>query len=130
MDSRLVTRCDLDQGQQAKGPHFLLLFSQRVFNLTAASLLENYQIPMLMSILIELGLNSWSRSEHDKSCFLKFKRWKRPFCFWMESILLGNIYHIINSDSITGHTVKNNHCWRDPKEPIGSEYQEKHINEV
>jgi hypothetical protein len=42
-------------------------------------------------------------------------------CFWMESILLGHIYHMIN-DSITGHIVKNNHRSHDPKEPIGNMY--------
>jgi hypothetical protein len=59
-----------------------------------ASWLENHQIPILKSILIELGLNPWSWSEHDKSCFLKFKQWRWTFCLWMESILLGHIYHI------------------------------------
>jgi hypothetical protein len=37
--------------------------------------------------------------EHDKSCILKFKIWKQSFCFWMESIWLGHIYHMINNDS-------------------------------
>ena len=35
--------------------------------------------------------------------------------FWTDSILLGHIYHMINNDSITGHTVKNNHRSRDPE---------------
>ena len=73
-----------------------------------ASLLENHQIPIWKSILIKLGLYPSSQSEHDKSYFWKFKRWKWPFCFWMESILLGHIYHMNSNDFITGHTVKNN----------------------
>ena len=79
-----------------------------------ASLLENHQIPIWKSILIKLGLYPSSQSEHDKSYFWKFKRWKWPFCFWMESILLGHIYHVINNDScedilskiITGHMIQ------------------------
>jgi hypothetical protein len=47
---------------------------------------------------------------------------------WMESILLGHIYHMINNDSSTGHIIKNNHRPRDPKEPIGNAYQAMHIN--
>jgi len=54
----------------------------------------------------------------------------RPFSFWTDSILLGHIYHMINNDSITGHTVKNNHRSHDPKEPIGNVYQAIQINEV
>ena len=38
----------------------------------------------------------------------------------MESILLGHIYHMINNDSMIGHTVKNNSMSRDQKEPIGT----------
>jgi len=34
---------------------------------------------------------------------------KAAIFVWMESILLGHIYHMINNDSITGYTVKNNH---------------------
>ena len=52
---------------QTSGPHFLLLTSQTVINcfiiilsLSAARLLENHQIPILKSILIELGLIQWS----------------------------------------------------------------------
>ena len=38
------------------------------------------------------------------------------FVFGMEeSILLGHIYHMINDDCITGHTVKFNHRSRDQK---------------
>jgi hypothetical protein len=73
--------------------------------ISCSSLLENYQISILKSILIELGLNPWSWSELDKLCFLKFKRWKQLFRIWMESVLLGHIYHMINNDSISGHTV-------------------------
>jgi len=40
----------------------------------------------------------------------------------MESILPDYMYHMINNDSITGHTVKNNHRSGDPKEPIGNVY--------
>jgi hypothetical protein len=40
---------------------------------------------------------------------------KRPFWFWMESILLNHIYHMINTDSITDHTIKNYHRQRDQK---------------
>ena len=64
-----------------KGLHFLLLTSQRVFNcfiitlfsLNASSLLENHQIPILKYILIELGLNPLSRSEHEKSRLFEFQ---------------------------------------------------------
>ena len=91
---------------QIKGIHFLLLTSQRVINCFIISLFENHQILISKSILIELGLNLWSQSEHDKPCLLNFKRWKWPFCFRMESILLGHIYHMISNDSITCHTVK------------------------
>ena len=45
-------------------------------------------------------------------------------------MLLGHIYHMINNDSITGHTVKNNCRSGDPKEPIGNMYYAIHINEV
>ena len=52
---------------QTSGPHFLLLTSQTVINcfiiilsLSTASLLENHQLPILKSILIELVLNQWS----------------------------------------------------------------------
>jgi hypothetical protein len=38
--------------------------------------------------------------------FFKFKRWRRPFCSEMESILLGYTYLIINNDFILGHAVK------------------------
>jgi hypothetical protein len=41
---------------------------------------------------------------------------KAAILFLDDSILLGHIYHMINNDSIIGHTVKNNHMSRDPKE--------------
>ena len=56
-----VTRGDLTGPGQVtgQGPHFLLLTSQRVIycfiitlSLNAATLLENYQIPILKSILM------------------------------------------------------------------------------
>jgi hypothetical protein len=55
---------------------------------------------------------------------------KRPFCFWMESILLGHIYHMVNNDLITCHTGKNNRWSFDPKEPIGNAYQAIHIDKL
>jgi hypothetical protein len=56
---------------------------------------KNYKIPTLKFILIELGLNPSSWSENDMH--MKFKRWKWPFCFWMELILLDQVYHMISS---------------------------------
>ena len=48
----------------------------------------------------------------------------------IEAIWLGQIYHMINNDSIAGHTAKNNHRSRDSKEPIGNAFLAIHINEV
>ena len=72
------------------------------FSPNALSLLENHKIPMLIYIIIELGLNLWPRSEHNKSYFLQFKRCKRPFCFWMSQYCY---VMSINNDSITGHVI-------------------------
>jgi len=51
--------------------------------------------------------------------------------FFLDGVnISGHIYYMINNDSITGHTVKNNHRSRDPKGPIGNAYLAIHINEV
>jgi hypothetical protein len=57
-----------------------------------------------------------------KSGFLKFKRWKRQFRLWMEWILIGHIYHMINNDSITDHTVKINSI-------ISSQFSQSIVND-
>ena len=98
-----------------KGPHFWLLTSQRVSNcfyyssflLMLQNLLENHQIPIFNSTLREFGLNPWLQSNDDKSCFLKFKRWKQPFCFWKESIWLVHVCPTFEkSNSLFSHTYQ------------------------
>ena len=107
MDSRPVTRDDLTSQKSTidltKG-NWLFYYNSFLLMRQVYWRTTKYQFQIYFD---RTWTKPWSRSKHDKSCSLKFKSLKRPLCFWMESILLGHVYHMINNDSITGHTVNN-----------------------
>ena len=93
VDPRLATRPD--RGHDCFNTTFFLLMLQDYWRTI------KYQFQSLFWYSLD--------STHDKSWFLKFKQWKRPFCLCMESILLRHIYHTINNNFIPDYTVNNNH---------------------
>ena len=116
---------------QINGPYFLLLTPQRLIN--------RFIITLFSKCCKFIG-EPWPSNTNIKVIFYRtwtepmlaiwtwqimlfeFQAMKAAICFWMESILLCHIHHMINNDYIAGHTVKINRGSRDPKEPIGNVY--------